>query len=109
MAKFKKEYLIGFGHPYVYRYGLTEGVMFYSDTDKRLSNTRDTFFPDDFHTSNRDVPQYELVLRRKRNGTEKRWKADEKRREEDRQDRKAAKKRNSKTRRSRISFARTIR
>jgi hypothetical protein len=96
--KFKKEYIIGFGHPYVYRYGLHEGVMFYSDTDKRLSNTRDTYFPDDFHTSNRDVPEYELVLRRKRHGTAKRWAKEERGREEIREDRKAAKKRNPKAR-----------
>lgn len=97
--KFKKEYLIGFGHPYVYRSGLDEGVIFYSDTDKRLSNTRDTHFPrEDFR--NRDVPQYELVLRRKRHDTEQRWAKERSREKEDREDRKAKQKRNAKTRRS---------
>lgn len=82
--KFEKEYLIGFGHPYVYKYGLTEGVMFYSDTDKRLSNTRDTYFPDDLHISERNVPEYELVLRRVTKSTKRKWKRDEAKREADR-------------------------
>ena len=95
--KFKEEYLIGYGHPYIYRSGLDEGVIFYSDTDKRLSNTRDTHFPRE-EFKDRNVPEYELVLRRKRHGTEKRWQKERKLQEAAYKERKAAKKRTSKTR-----------
>lgn len=96
--KFKSEYIIGYGHPYVFTSGLNEGVIFYSDTDKRLSNTRDTYFPKDFKISDRNVPEYELVLRRKRHATEKRWAKERKREEKDREDRKANKKGDSEAR-----------
>jgi hypothetical protein len=96
--KFPKEVLLGFGHPYVYKSGLDEGIMFYSDTDKRLSNTREIAWPEILHISGREVPEYELILRRKTRGTNKRWKSEEDAREKDRQEREAAEKRNSEKR-----------
>lgn len=72
MAKLKDSYRIGYGHPQFYQSGLIEGVYFYSDTDKRLSNTRDLVWPEELKTTGRDVPEYELILRRVKRKVKKR-------------------------------------
>lgn len=76
MPKLKDKYIIGWGYPEYYKSGLDEGVYFYSDTDTRLSNTRDTNYPSEINSVHRSKrPQYELVLRRIKRGNTKRRKA----------------------------------
>lgn len=82
MAKLKDSYRIGYGHPYIYTNGLDHGIVFYSDTDVRFSNTRNTVWPTELNEIGRaKLPEYELVLRRVKRGNKQRRKAKERRKE----------------------------